>query len=259
MSSTTLSTVNKYILSNKGGPPVNNTPHETNITFPDSYTNLATQIGGLSYSDTHTTFTYSNGTGSKTYANGTHKIITSSYDSFDTGIINVGSKYFDNNFTTYGGQKWNASYTIYSQGQAQPANTQDCYTSGGVYQGGGTGYYFTSNYSGGSVNGEYIQVEFPYKMCIKTLSISKRDNQSNRTPRYITVLGSDDGTSWFLIQHSLSFPQSTSNSTWYSANVATPTKRYSKLRFVINQNWAVHINMSMKITGDTYDISADTE
>ena len=260
MSLTTISAVNNYLLSKKTITNNNNDVIESNMTFPNSYTNLATQIGNLSYSDTHSpTFTYSGGSGIKTYANGNYKIITSSYDSFEVGIINVGKMYFDDNFTTYGGQKWNSSYTIYSQGVQKPANTQDCYTTSGVYVGGGTGYYFTTNYNGGSVNGEYIQIELPYKICLKTLYVSKRDNQSNRTPKYITVVGSDNGTTWTLIHHSLSFPQSTSNNTWYSDNISNPTKRFSKLRFIINQNWHVHINMSMKFSGDIYDLLADTE
>ena len=258
MSLTTLSTMNYYLLSSDT-VNVNNFPIETNMTFPNSYTSLASQISNLSYTDTHSpTFTYSNGTGIKTYANGNYKIITSSYDSFEVGVINVGKMYFDDSFTTYGGQKWNSSYTIYSQGVQQPANTQDCYTTAGLYVGGGASYYFTTNYDGGSIDGEYIQIELPYKICLKTLYISKRDNQTNRTPKYITIVGSDDGTNWTLIHHSLSFPQSTSNNTWYSNNISNPSKRFSKLRFIVNQNWHVHINMSMKFSGDIYNMSAET-
>jgi hypothetical protein len=82
---------------------------------------------------------------------------------------------------------------------------------------------------------------------------------NTRTPRFMTIVGSNDAVTWTLIASNLSYPSTAADNVWYTANVHTPTKRFSILRFVVTQSNFAQVNMSLQFTGDTYDITADTQ
>lgn len=139
-----------------------------------------------------------------------------------------------------------------------PNAISSCYNTSGVYTGGGSNYFFTTIHTTGSIEGDYIQVNLPYKFCIKSLSVSRRTGVTNRTPKTIAVVGSDDGITWTLIQDQLTFQQTMSNDTWYPSDINTPTMRFKILRFIVTSGYSANLNFSLQFTGDTYDIGADT-
>lgn len=262
MSLSGISCIGKYLLYH--APTVDNTVKQTDVVFPTAYSGLATQIGNLPrYNDTNVLFTYSQGADSTAYANGNYSIITASYAEYPPGTDCTGKACFDNNFGTHYGSTY-VGFTANRKGVANtPAPTSSPYVfaAGGIYnyQGGGvSNYYFTTNYTNGSVNGEWIQVNLPFKFCIKSLSMARRLGNT-RTPRTITIVGSDDGENWTLIALNLSYPSATADSTWYTATVTNPTKRFSILRFVVTKSNFDQVMMSLQFTGDTYDITANTE
>mmetsp|Transcript_18315 Transcript_18315/g.26709 ORF Transcript_18315/g.26709 Transcript_18315/m.26709 type:complete len:118 (+) Transcript_18315:388-741(+) len=93
-----------------------------------------------------------------------------------------------------------------------------------------TDYFFTTAYDTGSVNGEWVQIEFPYKIRVTHLSTQERATQQERTMKGCCLLGSDNGVNFYDID-SVSFP-STQDSTLFTEAITT-TKRYSILRIVI--------------------------
>jgi hypothetical protein len=267
MAVSTVSTVNMYLL-NSGtqappAPTADNTVKQTNVVFPTAYTGLATQIGALpTYNDTNVSFNYTQGAGATVYANGDYSIITGGYAEYPAGTDCTGKACFDNSFGTHWGSTY-VGFVVNRNGVAStPAPTQNPYVlSGSIYnyQGGGVAnYHFTTSYTGGTVSGDWVQVNLPYKFCIKSLSMSRRLGNT-RTPRFMTIVGSNDAVTWTLIASNLSYPSATADNVWYTANVTNPTKRFSILRFVVTQSNFAQVNMSLQFTGDTYDITADTQ
>lgn len=72
-----------------------------------------------------------------------------------------------------------------------------------LYTGGGSSENnFSTLYNGSStVNGEWIQIKFPFKIILSSLSpmIRYPSNGVSRAPSQYYILGSNNGTTWFLL------------------------------------------------------------
>ena len=110
-------------------------------------------------------------------------------------------------------------------------------SSTGAYSGAvSTSYYATKTATSTSTySGEWLQLQMPSSIVLTTYSISTERTTLNRGPKNMIVLGSNDGTNWYLLD-------TETNITGYSGNVAKPftvssnTTLYSYYRLCIGAN-----------------------
>jgi hypothetical protein len=110
-------------------------------------------------------------------------------------------------------------------------------SSTGAYSGAvSTSYYATKTATSTSTySGEWLQLQMPSSIVIASYSISTERTILNRGPKNMIVLGSNDGTNWYLLD-------TETNITGYSGNVAKPftvssnTTLYSYYRLCIGAN-----------------------
>jgi hypothetical protein len=263
MAVSTVSTVNMYLL-NKSGPYVppgpNNNPIETNQTFPYDYGGeLSTQFNA-NYASTTQTATVSNYSAIK---NGSYTIRASSYATLSGTAMNpsraftVASGGYASCFflrrlvaaPTWTGY-YNDSNTLVNYTQ-EPYNLL-------TYIGGGSGKMWTTIYdTNQNVNGEWIEVKFPFKALIKSITLRPITGNLAFCPRAGKVLGSDDGITWVLIGN---YSQTTTAYAYYTDTFPTNTKRFQYVRFVITGCGHYKTALeTLKYTMDIYDLTADTQ
>lgn len=97
------------------------------------------------------------------------------------------------------------------------------HSNGGVYNdttGAYVGSAFTQNVNGlGTVNGEWIQIKFPYKLLIKSVGLLPRQSESifvYRMPNSMVIVGSDDGINWNVL-----YSQTSASSAYAYTTVTT--------------------------------------
>jgi hypothetical protein len=268
MSSSTISTVNKYLLSSTGPyvpPGPNNNPIETNQVFPYDGNGVdgelkTTLVNTTPYKTIHnfSLSTYSN------IKNGDYILRSSSAVGLNNNQMDAQMLFTSHVNMNYSGTfmfgrvpanpTWNGFYNdagVFKSYTQNPFNTL-------TYLGGGTGFFYTTTYDTGSVNGEWIEIKFPYKARIKSISCKPVAGNYVYGPRAGKVLGSDDGTTWFYIGDYSS--TSTPANVFYKSEFVTNTKRFQYIRFVVTG--CGHVNCSMgwlKYELDIYDLTADTE
>jgi hypothetical protein len=264
MSSTTISTVNKYLLSSTGPyvpPGPNNNPIETNQVFPYDYSgeistkfnpNLASTI------QTATLNTYS------TIKNGNYTIRASSYTTLSGTAMNPSRV-----FTTIGagyatsfyfcrktsGTTWTGFYNDNNQFVSYAQEPYNQLT----YLGGGTGNFWTTIYdTNQSINGEWLEIKFPFKALIKSMSIRPISGNYGFFPRTGKLLGSDDGITWVLIgDYNQASP---TTYIFFTVTFPTNTKRFQYIRFAISGcTHYVPAFQNLQYGFDIYDLTADTE
>jgi len=54
--------------------------------------------------------------------------------------------------------------------------------------------------SGSATNGEWLQLELPYKVSLDSITIERTGTQANRGPGRFKLAGSNDGTTWTLVK-----------------------------------------------------------
>jgi hypothetical protein len=261
MSSSTISTVNKYLLSSSGPaiPPDPNIPIETNQTFPYDYNGdlkVAFNANLASTTQTASLSTYS------AIKNGEYTIRASSYSTLSGTAMNPSRAFtiLTGNYNhccnwaqlvaapTWTGF-YNDSNTLVNYTQ-NPYNTL-------TYLGGGSGKFWTTIYdTNQSVSGEWIEVKFPFKALIKSMTVRPVYGNLAMCPRVGKLLGSDDGTTWFLIGN---YAQTTSAYLYYTNSFASNTKRFQYIRFVITGCNHTRTSLeTLKYEMDIYDLTADT-
>ena len=237
MSNSTTSTINKYLLSSKTAPapyvPTLNVFQ--NYTFgymDDNFLNLIRNAPGY---DCVQTYNLTNAGAS--WMNGVYESFTSSnvnYSGFSGFYFST--MFQDGNGTLdFWGNNVNASTQNYfwngtNKGKYTVATP---YNSSGVYTGGGTGHFHTTVYSGGSVSGEFFQLKFPYGVKAKSLGFKKRSNRGFEI-QHVTILGSDNGTTWTKIQD-LNYSMSFADNALKSLNIST-SNTYNYIRMVFTGN-----------------------
>jgi hypothetical protein len=261
MSSSTISTVNKYLLSSSGPavPPDPNIPIETNQTFPYDYNGeIKTKFNAnlASTTQTATLSTYSS------IKNGSYTIRASSYSTL-SGTAMSPCRAFTrpngnyNNCLYWGQLIASPTWTgFYNDSNTLVNYTQNPYNTL-TYLGGGSGKFWTTIYdTNQSVNGEWIEVKFPFKALIKSIIIRPIAGNLAYTPRTGKVLGSDDGTIWSLIGN---YAQTTTAYIYYTNPFPSNTKRFQYIRFVITGcNHNKTALETIKYEMDIYDLTADT-
>lgn len=235
MSVSSVSSVNQYLLSTKSSVPTL-TLRQANMLFPGSFTGLATTLGNMNVANARITFSSGmSGTAWRDVTNG-YEIECSSYFGY-TGpptIIYNGNEIFDglsdaNSFWSPSSNSSQLNYFLMGVDKGKYTQASS-YNASGIYIGGGTNYFWTTVYdTNQSVNGEWIQVEFPFKAMLLDLQMCARFNAPQRGPKNVRVLGSDNGTTWTFIADVL-FGTYTNSS--YQIKAITTTLAFSYIRCV---------------------------
>jgi hypothetical protein len=226
MSSSSVSSVNKYILSSTG-PYVPPPPglQQANMIFPDSFTGMTTTMNNLTTNDAHITFSSGmSGVAWRDIANG-YELLCSSYTTWSGLQLGVQDMHNGINNAFWSPSLNDAAAAVYYlDGVNKGKFTQKSYSAGGSYIGGGTNYFFTTVYDSGSVNGEWFQIKFPFKSVLKAIDIMPSANPVDRAPATVTVLGSDNGTTWIFMAN-LTYSSYTA-STFNSKSISTSSQYY---------------------------------
>ena len=231
----------------------------TNQTFPDTYATFVKSptVVTDTYSNTNRTLTVS---GATTYKNGVYSVSSSSaYASWSHPYLAFCNINPDANAANWAS---GGTPTTSPNNQRTLSNTgyitydRSGYNASGVYQG-ATGVLFTTTYlfngSFTTMNGEWIQISFPYLIKLTSIIIHKYPGDAFfvRMPKTGVILGSNDGTTWYFI-HNFSSGSLVGNGPW-TYNIST-TNSYTFIRFVINTNNGGPILNIKQIfyTGDIY-------
>ena len=240
MSNSTTTLINKYFLFKKrivdlGPPPVISVEY-TNVTYPDDFPGVSTYFLGLELDDCYVPYTVST---SGDYKDGNYELYCSSYYYNDQNGLDA------HNYNLFVGtaseiyNSWSAvgrpAGNFYDKGVARQTYTQVAYVSGtGEYVGGGpSSTFYTTIYNGGSVNGEWIELKYPFKVKLTELNAKARTNYLDRAVKDMTILGSNDGTTWELIQ-SVTYTDY-GNDIWNVKTITTNDKYYI-IRMVIQSS-----------------------
>jgi hypothetical protein len=120
------------------------------------------------------------------------------------------------------------------------------------------GAYYTTTVSGSSIAGEWLQVQFPSQIWMTSYSLVGRNGvNDNRIPKIWTIAGSNDGTTWTLVDSQSLATNPTTTATGYTAGTPvnysiTPTVGYTYYRMIINRIWGTDVVVNLfqwNITG----------
>jgi hypothetical protein len=258
MSSSTISTVNKYLLSSSGPyVPPGPTLKQSGMIFPSSFTGLSTVLGNIYAPNTHHVFSSNmSGTAWRDVSDGYELWCSSYYAGGATPIYYNVNELFSGDVASGSNSFWFCCqpaqpYNYFTDGVDQGKYTQVSYSTTG-YIGGGTGYYWTTIYDTGSVNGEWIQLKCPFQMLLKNLHIAPRNGAPQRCCKNVRVLGSDDGITWSFIANVL-FGTYTNGS--YQIKPITTSLKFYYIRCVFPDIITTDVNLNigdMRFTFDAY-------
>lgn len=179
-----------------------------------------------SYTVNNNTFTYSLGTGTNAYKNGTYNIRANCWRD-----INPPHLMFNGNASNFymcgvnGGvnYKLDGTTAVYNR-NAYTINTRPATFVGGNTNG-------TVFWSTNGIRGEFFQIEYPFNYVLTKIYIRGEAKYFTRSPKNLYIFGSNDGSTW--IQIALVITTIANATTEYSYNV-TNTTQYKFYRFVIN-------------------------
>eukprot|EP00602_Paraphysomonas_sp_CaronLab_P000567 CAMPEP_0185021372 /NCGR_PEP_ID=MMETSP1103-20130426/4060_1 /TAXON_ID=36769 /ORGANISM="Paraphysomonas bandaiensis, Strain Caron Lab Isolate" /LENGTH=179 /DNA_ID=CAMNT_0027552857 /DNA_START=57 /DNA_END=593 /DNA_ORIENTATION=- len=178
--------------------------YQSDVTFPNDFTGLRSVFDGQDVFDIHMTKTYSAGSGPTAYANGDYNLKCSSYGRYRTvDPLNSCNLLFDDSDETFWGNNRNNTgpngIDNYRDGVLYAMPSGEAYdgTTGNYIGSNGTDYYFsTMSDTSQSIDGEWVQIQLPFKMRLTSISTQERSTQQERTMKACYILGSDDGTTW---------------------------------------------------------------
>ena len=234
MSNSTTTLINKYFLSKKriidlGPPPVISVEY-TNVTYPDDFPGVSTYFLGLQLDDCYVPYTVST---SGDYKDGDYELYVSSYnvrlggtDAHNYNLF-VGNALGNNDSWCAIGRP---DGNFLDKGVYRTEYTQIAYYHT-YYRGGGPAEtFYTTIYNGGSVDGEWQDMKFPFKVKLTEVNMKAWQSYFTRALNEMTILGSnDDGTTWELIQ-AVSYTGYATD-TWNIKTITTNNK-YNYIRFV---------------------------
>ena len=137
----------------------------------------------------------------KTFMNGIYKVKQSSCLD-DQGIHKTSAfsalNLFDGRNSTF----WQTPYIKSSKSGYQDGYTQDAYKNGTYIGGGKNKYHKTMLTDGTSIDGEWAEIQFPYKLILTDYYLQATVNPKKyirRFPTAFSVLGSNDGEKWVVL------------------------------------------------------------
>jgi hypothetical protein len=262
MSSSTISTVNKYLLSSSGPyvPPAP-TLKQSGMIFPNAFTGLSTILGNIFTPNARHVFSSNmSGTAWRDVANGYELDCSSYYAGTPAGVLTYWSvnEAFSGIISSGSQSFWFPCQHVqplnyFRDGVDQGKYTQTSYNTSGIYIGGGTGYFWTTIYDTGSVNGEWIQLKTPFQMLLTHLHIAPRFGSAARSCKNVRVLGSDDGITWSFIGDVI-FGTFTDGS--YQIKPVTTSLKFYYIRLVFRDVATSNINLNIGDVRFTFDAYA---
>jgi hypothetical protein len=159
------------------------------------------------------TTTISGITGANSFMNGNYAVTYSSMAGSSNGWYA-----FDNNTSGI----WHSGYNGNGYSIQDPYNT--------TYQGAGSGYYWTTVVSGQTVAGEWLQIKFPYAFTLTYFNVYTRIDIQGWNWKAFTIAGSNDGTTWTLVDSKSYTTLPTSGDI---LSITTPSGKYSYYKFII--------------------------
>jgi hypothetical protein len=180
-------------------------------------------------------------TGTSSYLNGSYAITMKNYNNnynvteqIPYNILNDNSNFVMTgvNGTTVNGN----SFTTYN-GTTVSTTRLNQYSSGSYSQSTGSyaGTIRTTYNSSSTVDGEFIQIYFPFKLKISNFYIKGLNN--NLTAKEIYILGSNDDSTWHLILVCSNIPKNEST----NQIIIDSMVEYKMIRFVITKNYAANV------------------
>jgi hypothetical protein len=183
---------------------------------------------------TANSITISSGTGSNAYINGAYTASASSIlnSSFDVYKIFTGSTISDAGWVSANPVYTGGTYTL-----TPPVTT--------------TAYNYSTS-SNNTLNGEWVQIRYPYSIIITSYSLLPRGGTVNNGsfPSKWYICGSNDGSAWYLID-TQNIGLTSNYSLLQTYNVTGQTTAYSYFRMVINSigNFTAANLLQWNITG----------
>ena len=130
---------------------------------------------------------------------------TSSYDA---------SHAFDG---SYDGVGWH-SEVVYSDGVYQGSEFTSVVTDNGVQ----------------NIYGEWLQIKFPQTVDVIVMALAPRDGYTNRVPNKYSLVGSHDGSQWFLLEYWDDYPSTWTAYTYITLGMSA-NHAYSHFRLIMEQ------------------------
>lgn len=233
MSSSTISTVNKYLLSGEIVPTVPTTTlRQSNMNFPTSFTGMTTTMANYNNIDCRHIFSSGmSGTAWRDVSGGYQLLVSSNVLWAGTQKLYASTMFDGDNGTTawsnnLGSAGVNSS-NIILDGVNLGKFTQNPYQASSPfgYVGGGTNYFYTTVYNiNQSASGEWFQFKAPFQILLKSITFKNRNTRITSAPKTVVLLGSDDGLTWTLIE-TLNYTTFTNNVAQVR-NVTTTSKWY---------------------------------
>ena len=179
-------------------------------------------------------------TGQSSYLNGLYYASASSY-THGAGVLYYSpDKLFTNTSSSNYTNIWyinpgpsDTFIDISGISRAAGSYTREAY-SGSPYVGGGPSqYYYTTTAGGSNYNGEWVQIRFPFRFLVTSISLKGRTGAFQRMLATAYLLGSNDANTWILLysinqsgqpgnlDYTLSLPNTYSNSYTYFRLVAS--------------------------------------
>lgn len=205
----------------------------TDMEFPDSFTGMTAYMLATDLDDCVQIFS-SGMTGQESWRDITkgYLIEVSSVTRITTTDSNA--DLFDGTASSFWSAGSTASmYPYYRRGVYQGIYTANPYGgAANAYSGGGTGFYHTTSYGGGStVAGEWIELRTPFRMLVKSVQFKPRTDNRLRAPKGVVVLGRNGTTADWTLLATLTYDPYT-NDVFQSKTVSTADK-YNSIRLVI--------------------------
>ena len=138
---------------------------------------------------------------------------------------------------TYGNGTYTISATATTNGTLY--NPFSYVTNGYIYWSSPATYIASGAYTGSNVTatsyfGEWLQIQLPTSITLKTYSVRGRPDATEQTPRTWYIFGSSDGSTWTLLDTQTSVSWPSSGTTLQTFTPSSTTVSYLYFRFVVN-------------------------
>jgi hypothetical protein len=94
---------------------------------------------------------------------------------------------------------------------------------------------YTLSASIGGYQGEWIALQMPYSVSINAIKIAPRQNHTFRSPKSFVLVGSNDGSNWYLIYNSTNIPQSIYSNGEFSTFTFPLSSSYSHFALIVSE------------------------
>jgi len=167
--------------------------------------------------------------------------VTSALNSFENGTYTASASSYVSGAEAFYSFNGNINDIWHSAYSGNNGYTQFPYNTSGVYQGGGSAplTYSTTIQSVGSIGGEWVQIQLPYKLQLSTYTLYPPQgagaNWATRYPTIYYIVGSTDGTTWYQVDYRTFSGPITPSIGPLTYTTTSNTNYYSYFRLITNK------------------------